>query len=391
MKHLLFFAARRSKASILTGPIRLFFAACILAASATSIFGSDIGGKRSFDTMTVNLYIGGGMERIVALDPTDPAYFSNLLASTTSVYYEIVASQPHLRIQRVADEIAARMPDMLSVEEASLIRVQSPGDLVLGGSTPATNVVFDYLQILQDALNARGLHYTIVASSTEWDAEVPILNLQTGAFDDVRQTDREAILARTDLPPGQFRVAHQRSGNFTNIVYFPTLHLPFTRGWCSVDVFLRGKVFRYICAHLEEETFPQLQVLQANELLNGPAKTSLPIVIVGDFNSDPLHRDGSVAYDTLAARLNDAWAVLHPSNPGGGLTWGHDEWLTDPDSLFDRRIDFAFYRDKFFTPVSADVIDLGLNRLEPPLWASDHAAFAAQFRIQNGGSGRHHQ
>jgi len=389
MKHLLFFAARRSMASVLSSPIR--FLACILAASATSIFGGDIGGKRSFDTMAINLYIGGGMERIVALDPTAPDYFSNLLASTTAVYYEIVASQPHLRLQRVANEIAARMPDMFSVEEASLIRVQSPGDRVLGGSIPATNVVFDYLQLLQDALDARGLHYTIVASSTEWDAEVPILNLQSGSFDDIRQTDREAILARTDLPPGHLRVAHPRSGHFTNIVYFPSLGLPFTRGWCSVDVFVRGMVFRYICSHLEQETVPKLQVLQANELLDGPCMTSLPIVVVGDFNSDPLHRDGSVAYDTLAASLNDAWGVLHPSNPGVGLTWGHDEWLADPDSLFDRRIDFVFYRGKSFTPVTADVIDLSLNRLGPPLWASDHAAVAAHFRLQNGGSGRHHQ
>jgi endonuclease/exonuclease/phosphatase family metal-dependent hydrolase len=347
-----------------------------------AIAGGGVGGKRDFQTLTANLYIGGGIERVAALDPAAPDYLSNLVFTVTGVYYEIVASQPAVRMQGLAKEIAARRPDIVAVEEGTLLRVQSPGDLVLGGTTPATNVVFDYVQLLLEALEAQGAHYAVASVSEEWDVEMPMLNLQTGFIDDIRQTDREAILVRTDLPPGQLRVSHPRSGNFTNLLQFPTIDLSLTRGWCSVDVFVRGQVFRYVCAHLEEEVAPALQVLQAHELLAGPMKTGLPVVLVGDFNSDSLHRDGSIAYDTFtAAGLKDTWALLNPGAPAGGLTWGHDEFLADPTQLFDRRIDFVFFRGKSFAPAKADVVDLNLNRSEAPLWASDHAAVAAQLYI----------
>lgn len=354
----------------------------LLAIAPTSPGADGFGGKRAVETMTANLYIGGGIERIAALDPADPNYPSNLVATVTGVYYEIVASQPAIRMQGLANQIATRQPDLVAVEEATLIRNQSPGDLFVGGSTPATNVVYDYLELLLNALAARGAHYTVASVSDEWDVELPMLNLQTGSLDDVRQTDREAILVRNDLPPGHLRVFHPRSGQFTNLLYFPTVGLSMTRGWCSVDVFVRGQVFRYICAHLEEEVAPTVQVLQAQELLSGPAKTALPIILEGDFNSDPLHRDGSVAYDTFtSAGFQDAWALLHTSDLAGGLTWGHDEFLADPTHLFDRRIDFVFFRGKSFAPGRAVVVDLNLQRVDPPLWASDHAALAAQLLI----------
>jgi endonuclease/exonuclease/phosphatase family metal-dependent hydrolase len=209
-----------------------------------------------------------------------------------------------------------------------------------------------------------------------------MFNMQTGKMDDVRLTDREAILVRTDLPPGQLSVANPRHGNFSAVIQIPGTGISVLRGWCSVDVFIRGQNFRYICAHLEEETVPFLQVLQAQELLSGPAASKLPVVICGDFNADPLHRDGSIAYDTvIAGGFEDAWAVANPANLAGGLTWGHDAYLADPDNAFDRRIDFVFYRGAGFIPVEADVVDLSLNRLDSPLWGSDHAALAVSLLI----------
>jgi endonuclease/exonuclease/phosphatase family metal-dependent hydrolase len=211
--------------------------------------------------------------------------------------------------------------------------------------------------------------------------------LQTGTIDDARLTDRDAILVRTDLPPGELTVRHPRNGNFTNVIVIPSIGLAINRGWCSVDVILRGNVFRYICTHLEEETVPQLQILQAKELLDRPDDSRLPVIIGGDFNSDPLHRDGSLAYNSFpAAGFEDAWAVVHPADFAGGLTWGHDEFLADPNTVFDRRIDLMFFRGSRFTASQAEVIDLTLNRTQPPLWASDHAAVAVRFVPRAAGS-----
>jgi endonuclease/exonuclease/phosphatase family metal-dependent hydrolase len=370
----------------------LLLAATLLASALPARAGNQrAGSQRGLETMTVNLYIGGGTESVLAADPSDlPA----LVTAVTGLYYEIVGSQPALRLQAVADRIASRQPDIVGVEEATLLRIQSPGDIVGGGTAPATEVVFDYLQILVDALASRGAHYAVVSTSNEWDIEMPMLQLgpdgmPTGVINDVRQTDREAILVRTDLPPGHLRVSHPQSGHFTNAIQIPAIGFSVTRGWCSVDVCTRGENFRYICTHLEEETAPAVQVAQAQELLAGPAMTRLPVILVGDFNADPLHRDRPAAdpsaYPLIrAAGFRDSWAAVHPFNFAGGLTWGHDEFLADPTTLFDRRIDFVFVRGASLSPLKAQAIDMTLGRTERPLWASDHAALAVELLIAGG-------
>ena len=92
-------------------------------------------------------------------------------------------------------------------------------------------MVFDYLQILVDALAARDAHYAVVATTDEIDVELPMLNLLTGAIDDARLTDRDSILVRTDLPPGHLRVGNAQSGHFANLVRIPAYGLSVLRGW----------------------------------------------------------------------------------------------------------------------------------------------------------------
>jgi endonuclease/exonuclease/phosphatase family metal-dependent hydrolase len=347
------------------------------------IAGTFDGGKRGLDTMTVNLYVGGDSGRVLALDPSDPNYINQLVATVTGVYYEIVQSQPEARLDGVANQIAARLPDIVAVQEASLIRNQSPGDLVLGGTSPATNVVFDYLQILIDKLEAKGAHYEVASSMDELDVELPMFNLQTGTIDDARLTDRDAILVRTDLPPGQLQVSNPLGGHFSHVLQIASLGLSVNRGWCSVDVFMRGERFRYICTHLEEETAPQLQFVQAGELLAGPAAVDMPVVIAGDLNADSLGRNGTQTYPLFAASgFIDCWGLLHANNSAAGLTWGHDEFLADPAQPFAWRIDYVFVRGTSLDPANADVLDLALNRTAPPLWATDHAAVGASIRFQ---------
>ena len=378
--------ARRAIRTMLSPVLHLLLVAALLSPVLTVLGGAvDVGGKRHVDTMTINLYLGGGTGRVLALNPADPGYLTDLVATVTGIYYEILASQPSIRLQGVADEIATRMPDIVAVEEASLIRTESPGDLIIGGTNPARQVVFDYLQILVDALAARGARYALVSSANEIDVELPMFNLQTGRVDDVRLTDRDAILVRTDLPPGQLRVGNAQHGNFKNVVQIPSIGLSVLRGWCSVDVFMRGEQFRYICTHLEEETVPQIQLLQAQELLSGPARINLPVILAGDFNADTLRRNGTQTYDALiAAGFTDAWAALHPADLAGGLTWGHDELLADPDTGPVWRIDLVLFRGTRFVATQAESIDIALDRTQPPLWASDHAALAAQVQFQPG-------
>ena len=168
----------------------------------------DAGGKRDLVVMTRNLYVGADLGAITSLDPLDPLYLQKLAAAVTAVYQTaVVQNDFRVRVTGLVDEIVAAGPDLVGLQEASVFRVQSPGDLVDGGTTPASVVVIDYLQVLIEALAARGAHYAVVSASTNSDVELPMLNPVTGGIDDARLTDQDAILARTGASRNGFPLA----------------------------------------------------------------------------------------------------------------------------------------------------------------------------------------
>ncbi len=366
------------------------------------------GGKSRLTFYQANAYIGSKYERVLSVDPTD---VTNLIIIVTQIYGEILASDPPQRMAGLAEEIARTRPDLLGVEELWTLEkaiipnsVGGPGPVVpIGGGGPGsppgggnvtppqarTNdsalefaVVYDYLQLLTNALAAKGVRYRVVVVTSEQDITMPMLDLQTGDLTYGRIIDHEAILVRADVPPGELRLSNARSGHFATYLEIPSFHISLPRGWCSVEVFTRGDRFKFICTHLEDEMAPEIQEAQGLELLNGPAKVSMPVMIVGDFNADPLHRTGTATYDEFtAAGFKDAWLTLHPNNPAGGLTWGHDSYLSDPNTVFNRRIDLVLYRGRVFAPTATAILDPRLNLSEPPLWPSDHAALVASFDL----------
>ena len=336
-------------------------------------------GAREVTIFQQNLYVGTEFTPLLTLDPTDTNYVRNLLMGVAEVYQAIVASDFPKRAQALALEIAATQPDLVTLQEVSLLRIQVPGDLLMGGTTPASDVQLDYLAILLANLNQHGVHYAAVAIVTNLDMELPMPTGNPAVFADVRLTDHDVILARVDLPPGQLRVSHPQAGNFQTVLPLPGLGTSIPRGWCSVDVATRGRTFRFINAHLEENTAAPIQAAQAQELLVGPAQTMLPVILVGDLNSDANGNDGTTTYSLLTQTFTDAWSVAHPRDPG--LTWGHDPLLADPTVEFVWRLDLVLFRGSQFQA-------LGMWRMSPqfqatpPLWPSDHAGVLAHLRIK---------
>ena len=154
------------------------------------------------------------------------------------------------------------------------------------------------------------------------------------------------------------------------------------RGWCSVDVAMSGTEFRFICSHLEVESLPLLQLAQADELMEVVNATAGPVILVGDFNADPLDRNGTKAtYTRLTEELHDAWTSVFPQHRASGLTWGHDAALADPSDKLEWRIDLVLFKGVNLEPRGMQVIDMRLHQGQPPLWASDHAAVLAQFEV----------
>jgi endonuclease/exonuclease/phosphatase family metal-dependent hydrolase len=231
-------------------------------------------------------------------------------------------------------------------------------------------VALDYLEILLDALAARGLHYEVVVQSIGWDAELP-----SALGFDVRHTDRELILARSDLKVSDLKLSNALTGHFLANCQIPSAILgPVTilRGWAAVDAKIRGKSFRFITTHLDGDCTPftfAYQQAQMAELLAGPAVTPLPVVLVGDLNS-PTYGN-TATYDlVIGAGFTDAAAV---AGLGGRLTCCQANDLLNPVSMFDRRIDYVFYRGDFAVR-GADVVgDDPADRTVSGLWPSDHA------------------
>lgn len=341
-----------------------------------------VGGKRDLDVMTVNLYVGADFSPLTTLNPSDPDFFVKFLTGVATIYGHIGASNFPVRASAIAQQVALRGPDVIALQEVTLIRRQSPGDAIVGGQTPAMDVVSDYLQILMAALEHQGAHYAVASMSQDLDVEVP-LSTGPGTFDDLRLTDRDVILVRSDLPPGYLRATNPQHDNYAAALPLP-IGITVLRGWCSIDLQVRGREIRVINTHLEEalpEPLPDIQGFQAFELLAGPANTDLPVVLAGDFNSDAYGNYGPSVYPLLTSvgGFSDAWSVARPGEPG--LTWGHDAFLADPSVLFSLRIDYVLYRGSPFHASDAETIGW-MIRAFPPLWFSDHAAVIAKLDVR---------
>lgn len=333
-------------------------------------------GNRTVTVMTRNLYLGADLIPVFTAQPQEIPF------AVAATWATVQATNFPERAQVLADEIAVKQPDLIGLQEAALWRIQSPGDFIVGGNTPATTVAFDFVELLLNALNTRSLHYEVVAVTTNFDAELPAVT-PSFTFDDIRLTDRDVILARSDLVTADLKLSNVRTGNFDSklVVLVAGQPLAFPRGWATVDVKIRGKSFRFVTTHLESFS-AIVQVIQANELLAGPANTSLPLVIVGDFNScaTPPCLDQTPTYGNLiTAGLVDTWTL---AGSGEGFTCCQAENLLNPESALNERIDFVFFHGPFKV-VDADIVGNALaDRTPSGLWPSDHAGVVAtlQFR-----------
>ncbi|MDB5323758.1 MAG: Endonuclease/exonuclease/phosphatase [Phycisphaerales bacterium] len=326
--------------------------------------------------MSQNLYFGADLTpAIQALASGDGAA---IVGAVSATYAKVVATNFPERAKAIANEVAAAGPDLIGLQEAALWRT-GPADSLIGGHAPATNVQYDFVQILVDALAAHGLHYAPVVISENFDAEAP--GFTSAGLQDIRITDREAILARTDLKTSELKLSDPLAGHFAFNAVLPLPSGPFTiqRGYAQVDAKVRGKSFRFISAHLDSDFEPVRQV-QAGELLAGPAQTNLPVVLLGDFNA-PADGTSPTYTGLVAAGLTDSWTATHAG--ANGFTWGQNELLNNPVSTADQRIDFVFTRGGI-SPLSMDIVgDTVADKTPSGLWPSDHAGLVATLVLSN--------
>lgn len=327
--------------------------------------------QHQINVMSYNVYHGVNTEIFSVPGATS---LLDLLNRVAAVYQGYQSRNFAERAQALAAEIEAAQPALVGLQEAVLVRTGALFD-----PAPAATVAFDYVQMLLDALQDRGLNYTVVAEIRGFDVELP-----SALGFDVRHTDREVILARTDMPSGQLSLSNVQTGHFATNCQIPTLAFgPLTvlRGWAAVDVWSRGTSFRFISTHLDGDCLPYtsaVQVAQAHELVNGPADTAMPTVIVGDVNASPVDPEPSAYGDLILAGLADAWVA---AGQGSGFTCCQDDGLLNATSSLDTRIDVVLLRGdvaaRAITVVGASPDD----RTTSGLWPSDHAGVVATLEV----------
>ncbi|MGD9737723.1 MAG: endonuclease/exonuclease/phosphatase family protein [Solirubrobacterales bacterium] len=277
--------------------------------------GEGHGHGKVVGVMTRNLYLGADLSPAIGA-PSLEAF----VAANGQVLREVTANDFPTRAVGLAAEIEAEKPDLVGLQEVALWRTAPPSlTPILTGEPTATTVRYDYLQLLLEQLNdGPGPGYEVAVVQNEFDLEAPadengvagdgpnpaIANAEING----RLTMRDAILVRRGSGT---QVANPTSGNFNALLSVPILgnQLTIKRGWTALDARVRGSGwFRFVNTHLEAfdppQLVPSIRALQAAELVapGGPAANgALPVVLVGDLNSDD---------DTVSPGDQQAYRVL---------------------------------------------------------------------------------
>jgi endonuclease/exonuclease/phosphatase family metal-dependent hydrolase len=290
----------------------LFAAALALVLFPATVQAKPVQGKKNgqakaVSVMTRNLYLGADLTPAIAA-PDRNAF----VEANGKILRDVTANDFPVRAKGLAEEILKKKPDLVGLQEVALWRTGPPSlePLLNTGAKPtATTVRYDYLAELLAQLNkgkgkgGKGKpQYRVAVSQDEFDFEAPAdENGQPGdgpngaipnAEINGRLTMRDVILVRNGAG---VTFKRPQAGHFANLltVKVSGVSVTVTRGWVAIDAKVRSShTFRFVDTHLESfdpaTQVPSIRALQAGELVapGGPATSSLPVILVGDLNSD---------------------------------------------------------------------------------------------------------
>ncbi|HXB17072.1 MAG TPA: endonuclease/exonuclease/phosphatase family protein [Solirubrobacteraceae bacterium] len=362
--------------------------------------GSANADKRSVTVMTQNLYQGTEFAHIRALVGGPPPSQAEVLKATTEDYATYQATRFKDRAKQIAGEIAQNSPALVGLQEVATWHKGAFDPAHPFALPPAVSE--DFTQVLIEALKADGMEYQAVSATARPEGNFTLaFPVISGAppfgLTAVGMVERGVILARSDLPPGQLKLSNPQSGTYSCEFCKVTLEnpvtketIPFTDSWESIDVKLRGKTFRFITTHLDAlEPSGVVRFLQAKELLEGPANTTLPMVLTGDLNGGPKtppSGTGPAAYDELiGGGLSDTWVAAGLGAPP--LTCCHlpfEDLVNDPNAEFGagQELDHVLTRGAFTVLDEHLVGDkVPTPKPEPFIWPSDHAGMVSTLEL----------
>jgi endonuclease/exonuclease/phosphatase family metal-dependent hydrolase len=311
--------------------------------------------------MTQNLYIGADVDAVLlALMTPDP---NDDLAALLGAIATLERTDFPTRAADLARIIRNTRPHVVGLQEVSTVEIVMPQF--------GLNVQIDFLPILLQALEDKGLNYEVAAQ---------IKNIDAVPTEGVRQVDYDVLLVDAERVKVNSAAGHNFSANVGQIA--PGVEL--IRGWVEANITIRNRTLTVVSTHPEPNlggtSFADLRALQVGEIL-GSLPENGPTVIMGDLNDvavSPMYAS------ILGAGFTDVWAALRPNQQG--LTAVHAPDLSNPVPTFTERIDYILTRDldRGRRDVVGEIRRTGIDPERRPvgplgkIWISDHAGLLAQ-------------
>ena len=325
----------------------------------------ETGPRVSFKVMTRNLYLGSDLFTVVGATTPEE------VPERARAFWETVQkSDPRGRLLRMAAEIAAEKPELVSLQEVERFATQTASNFDLAAPTPpdATEVAFDFLTILQEELTRLGMRYQAFETALT-DAELPSAVPGQAGRMDVRMTDRDVILVREGLATSD--VARKIFTAHVPLRIGGAMGVPVKvlRGYTRVNVTIEGVPLTFVASHLEVggQAAP-IQQDQARELVADLRALPGTLVVAGDFNSSADGR-GTTSYSQLTSILVDGWVRPQPMLAGPTCCSDLDTSSFEASS----RIDLILHRGRLRAETAAIVGTDAAGRTPAGLWPSDHA------------------
>jgi hypothetical protein len=359
------------------------------AASSITEFRSD-NAASSIKVMSRNMYFGAQVEPILAAEDLE-----SLREAVGDAWDTFVETDFPSRAAAMAREIAQTRPHLVGLQEAAIItRMDLQGGVIH----------FDFVTTLLDELDKRAVSYREVERIATTDVALP--HPEGGG---VLLKDYDVILARGDVD-----VDNADAANYAALIPVPPNDPQFVvlRGWTAVDAIVHGTTYRFVNTHLEAPENPVvedlIQVPQVQELISILAEETLPLIVVGDFNSGPNSFFDPIpgvlppgvprnrGYNAmLAAGYTDLWTLKRGHREGD--TCCHAGDLSNRRPTLDERIDLVFIKnfDVLFAVgnprsghalVQAKLVGNRVgDRRRAGVWPSDHAGLVARILFPNPG------
>jgi endonuclease/exonuclease/phosphatase family metal-dependent hydrolase len=392
---------------IVLAPVRATVALLTLLLVATAILatapGADAKPKKATvaKVMTRNLFLGADLSPAL-----NAGSISEFIPANGEILNEVDLTAFRTRSRALADEIRAKSPDFVGLQEVALWREDPVASIdpvfPPGGGPPqprATIVREDFLDLLMARLNRGENRYKVAMVQKEFDFEAP--GDENGVPDDGeiadvpgvpevndaelngRLTMRDAILVKKSK---RVKFRKPTGGNFANLLEVTVggvVTIPVTRGWTQVEAKVgSGPWFTFTNTHFEafddETQSPSIRQLQAREIgqPGGYAESNRPTVLVGDLNSD----DDSVAPNDQKAfneLVGHGWVSRSTEDP---MSCCVNDLFDAPASQFDHHIDHVMTSSPAKVEMLASSVT-GLSQVGG-IYPSDHAGVFSKLRIK---------